>query len=88
MRLHSSILAVTHEIPFYAISYGTKTLSILRDLNLSFTQTASEFDIEKFKSEFMCLVEAEEDARLAIREKLSTIRANSSLQLDTLFHGL
>jgi polysaccharide pyruvyl transferase WcaK-like protein len=85
MRLHASILCVCYGIPFYAISYGRKTRSILEELGLSYIQDAQSFHLGRFFADFESLMEAHERAVLAIKEKSGTIRINILSRLDRVF---
>lgn len=87
MRLHANILSVVHGIPFYALSYGNKTRSILQELELSFIQDAKQFQFSTFRTQFWQLIEAQEDAEFAINAKSDTMRVDISTSLQTLFHG-
>ena len=85
MRLHASILAVCYNIPFYAISYGIKTRSLLEDLGLSFIQDANAFHLGRFFADFESLMEAHDVAVLAIKDKSVTIRADILSRLNRVF---
>jgi polysaccharide pyruvyl transferase WcaK-like protein len=88
MRLHASILSVVEGIPFYALSYGQKTRSILQALELSFIQDARSFNLPIFKTQLEELLDAKDMAEFAIRSKSATIKEQIHKELDILFHGL
>jgi polysaccharide pyruvyl transferase WcaK-like protein len=85
MRLHASILAVCYAIPFYAISYGVKTRSILEELGLSYIQDSKSFHLGRFFADFESLMAAHDVAVLAIRDKSDTIRTDSISRLNRAF---
>lgn len=87
MRLHASILSVIYGIPFYSISYGNKTRSILQSLELSFIHDAKTFLFSVFRTQFWLLVEARTDAEFAIAEKSDTMRKDINSSLEKLFYG-
>ncbi len=87
MRLHANILSVVHGIPFYALSYGNKTRSLLQELELSFIQDAKYFLFSTFRTQFWELIEAREDAEFAITAKSDILRTEISTSLESLFYG-
>lgn len=87
MRLHANILAVTHGIPFYTVSYGNKTRAILRELELSFIQDARHFRFSTFRTQFRQLMESREGAEFAIGAKSDILRTDISNTLESFFHG-
>ena len=88
MRLHSVILAIRHRIPFFAISYGSKTREMLRDIEASHAMEASGFDFDRFAPELSSVLSSRKDEEFALEEKSGILQSVAVDSYNSLLHGL
>jgi polysaccharide pyruvyl transferase WcaK-like protein len=88
MRLHANILSFAHEIPFFALSYSTKTDAILHDINHEDMLACATFHADVFQKKFSAFREALPERKLALQEKNTIMKAYLHTQLTQLFDGL
>ncbi len=88
MRLHANILSFVHELPFFALTYSTKTDAILHDINHEDMLSAHTFDTNVFQKKFSSFIESLPERKFALQEKNSIMKAYLSSQLTHFFDGL